>query len=299
MLNNPVILVCSDLSENSDHILKAAEQLRKKTNGRIHLLHVWEYPLQWDWVEPNLKQAYLNDTLRQEIHNGLEQRAREQIQRCEVQASFEVVNGIVDSCITETAAQQKAKLLVIGHKGKVNNPFHLGGHASKLIASSTIPVLVVKGPLQVERIAALVDTNEVMKAVISAAEELSFLFSSQIEVVSLWKETFTQYFNMTSLDENSKLLRLTKEEQELVLDKMQSKIRSVLDPHSKATIKVAITSERQVAYHLLDILKKDQTNLVVMERHQKGRLEKLLIGSETRRMLELFPGNLLILPPSV
>jgi hypothetical protein len=35
-----------------------------------------------------------------------------------------------------------------------------------------------------------------------------------------------------------------------------------------------------------------------MRRHQAELLEKILIGSETRRMLEIFHGNLLILPPS-
>lgn len=299
MLSKPTILVCTDLSEYSDTTLRAAEQIRRRANGKIHVLHMSEYPLQWDWVEPNVKDAYLSEAFRQQMNLGLEQRVEEQIRRCEAVASFEVLNGIIHSGIAEVINQQKATLLMMGHKGKSGTAFHLGGQTAKMVASSSIPLMVIKRDLEVDRVAALVDTNETMKGVINAAEELSFLFSSKLEVISLWKETFTQFFNMSSLDKNSKLLRLTKEEQEDVLERMQKTIREQLDPHSKATVKVAITTERQVAYHLLDILREDHTDLVVMERHQKGRVEKLRIGSETRRMLELFPGNLLILPPPV
>lgn len=299
MLGQPTILVCTDLSEHSDMTLKAAEQIRRRSNGKIHVLHISEYPLQWDWVDPEVKDAYLGEAFRQQMNLGLEQRIQEQIRRCEAEASFEVINGIIYSGITEVIKQQKATLLMMAHKGKGGTPFHLGGQTAKMVASSSIPLLIIKRALEVNRVAALVDTNETMKNVINASEEISFLFSARLEVVSLWKEIFTQFFNMTGLDKNSKLLKLSKEEQDEVLDKMQKKIREQLDPHSKATVKVAITTERQVAYHLLDILKEDNTDLVVMERHQKGRVEKLLIGSETRRMLELFPGNLLILPPPI
>lgn len=299
MLSRPNILVCTDFSEYSDYALRAAEQIRWRSNGKMHLLHVSEYPLQWDWVEPDAKNMYLSETIRQDMNRKLEQRMKEQILRCEAQATFEVLNGIVFSGITETIRHNKTNLIIMGHKGKSTTPFHLGGQTAKVVASSPIPLLVVKGAFNINRVAALVDSNESMMGIINAAEEASFLFDSQLEVISLWRETFTQFFNLTSLDKNSKLLRLTQEEQEEVLDKMQKRIREQLDPHSKATIKVAITAERQVAYHLLDILKKDHTDLVVMERHQKGRVEKLLIGSETRRMLELFSGSLLILPPPV
>jgi hypothetical protein len=39
-------------------------------------------------------------------------------------------------------------------------------------------------------------------------------------------------------------------------------------------------------------------DVIIMQRHQSTYLEKILIGSETRRMIEIFEGNIIILPPT-
>jgi len=78
---------------------------------------------------------------------------------------------------------------------------------------------------------------------------------------------------------------------------MREEISKVLDPHSNCKIRVEMTVEKHLAYHLVKILDEDKVDLVVMKRHQKGILDKILIGSETRRMLEIYSGNILVLPP--
>jgi hypothetical protein len=60
---------------------------------------------------------------------------------------------------------------------------------------------------------------------------------------------------------------------------------------------VGVTDELQVAYHLVNILQEDQVDVAIMQRHQKKIMDRMMIGSETKRMIELFTGNLLVLPP--
>jgi hypothetical protein len=78
---------------------------------------------------------------------------------------------------------------------------------------------------------------------------------------------------------------------------MKSAISKNLDTHTKCKIKVGLTEELQVAYHLVNILQEDQVDVAIMQRHQKKIMDRMMIGSETKRMIELFTGNLLVLPP--
>jgi hypothetical protein len=67
MISRPRILVCTDFSEAANLALLAAEKMRKKTNGLIHVLHVNEFPLQWDWVSTEAQAVYLNQQFRLEL----------------------------------------------------------------------------------------------------------------------------------------------------------------------------------------------------------------------------------------
>lgn len=297
MINRPRLLVCTDFSDGANLALLAAEKFRRKTEGTIHLIHVNEYPLQWDWVSSEAQAIYLNQKLRLELKDSQEKRLLEQIRICEAVATGEVVEGEIQHVIIDELKKHHSDFIFISHKGISHTPFHIGGVAAKIIAASPRPVFVVKKPLGAFRVAGLVDVNEMSKKLIVFCEEFADLYHSKLEFISLWRQHFTRFFNLTTLDQSSPLLNLTAEEQEVVLKKMKETIHQCLSPDTKATIKVEIAHEKKISTHFLDMLIKDQDDLVVMERHKKGRMEKFLIGSETRRMLELFPGNMIVLPP--
>jgi hypothetical protein len=122
MKKHPLILVCSDFSEGSDLALRAAEKMRIKTEGKIHVLHVNEYPLQWDWVAPNVKEIFLNEELSKQLKLSLEQQLLEQIRRCEAHASGEVIEGIIFSGILSGIQKLKADFLFLGI-GNINSFF--------------------------------------------------------------------------------------------------------------------------------------------------------------------------------
>lgn len=297
MISRPRILVCTDFSEAANLALLAAEKMRKKTNGIIHVLHVNEFPLQWDWVSSEAQAVYLNQQFRLELKESQERRLLEQIRSCEAVATGEVLEGEILHVIMEQIKKLETDFVFISHQGISHTPFHIGGIATKIIASSPRPVFVIKKPSGASKMAGLVDVNEMSKKLIDFCEEFSHLYHSQLEFISLWRQGFTRFFNLTSLNHQSPLLNLNAEEQKVILNKMKDIIQHCLLPDSKATIQVFVTQEKKISEELLDKLLEHQVDLVVMERHQKGKLEKFLLGSETRRMLELYPGNLIILPP--
>lgn len=299
MLSKPTILVCTDFRPASDLALISAESIRKKVGGKIHVVHISDFPVQWDWIAQESSVMYQYERLNFDLLKSLNQILATQLARCEVDCTPHVSLGPIYEGIIESMAEIKPDIVIMGHKGLPHGLFNLGSVVMKVVASSKIPVLVIKKKLAVPlgKIAGLVDTNSVMRSIITATEELSFLLSAEPEIISLWKNTSSQYHNEAPIEKVHQLYKLDKEHEEVILIKMKHEIARNLDEHSKCKIRVEISNERKVAYHLAKILEEEHVDLAIMKRHQRNILEKMFIGSETRRMLELFKGNILVLPP--
>jgi nucleotide-binding universal stress UspA family protein len=290
MLSKPTILVCTDFNQASDFALKSAETIRKKVGGSLHVLHIADFPVQWDWLAQDSAYLLQTEKINLELLRSLRQRMAEQVRRCEVHGTTDVVLGSTYEGIMQHISTMKPDMVIMGHKGKSQGLFNLGGIVSKVVASSTVPVMVTKKYLgsSVGKVAGLVDSSHLMKPIVTATEEMAFLLSVEPEIVSLWRNVTSQHH--TFLDEDS-------EYRGVILKRMKEEITKNLDEHSKCKVRVDISDEKQIAYHLVNILEEDKVDLAIMKRHQKDFLQKMLIGSETRRMLELFNGNILVLPP--
>ena len=284
MLNKPKILVCSDLSESSDAALKSAGSMVAKVGGEIHVLHVSEVPIQWDWVANGasallITEAYFSDHVR-----AIEKLLNDQVKRCEIQAATHVKIGFRADGILQHKKKINADLIIMGNHSEKHS-WYLGNTVSKVLMSSDVPVLVTRKALEtsLQRVAGLIDSNDRFESIESAVEELAFLMNAEPEVISLWHDNFSI---------------LTIEDKEEIENGIREKINKGLAPGTKCRVRIERSSEGTLAYHMVKILEEEKVDLVVMKRHQKKLLEKLLIGSETRRMLEIYQGNILVLPPN-
>jgi nucleotide-binding universal stress UspA family protein len=299
MLSNPTILVFTDFGHMADLALKSAEVIRKKVGGRIHAIHISDFTVQWDWIAQESSYIFQNEKFTADMLTSLKKIMADQLKRCEVSCASSVSFGPVYDGIQENIKNINPDIVIMGHKGKNNGIFNLGGIVAKVVASSSVPVLVIKKLLTypLGKVAGLVDTSDFMKPIILASEEFSFLLSAQPEIISLWKNVTSQFYNLAPIEKVHPLLDMRQEVKEAILNRMREEITKNLDQHSKSKVRVEITEEKQVAYHLVKILFEENVDMIIMKRHKKSRLEKMLIGSETRRMLELFIGNVLVLPP--
>lgn len=297
MLTNANILVCTDFSPFSDLALKAAEELRRKAKATLHVLHVNDLPVQWDWSVNEALSEHLNEQFEVDLLNNSRKRVLNQMNVNGVQGVPHVVLGLSYQEIHNFIRERGINLVIVGHKGRGNTKFHLGGLTNKLVASSPVPVLVIKDKFLKTRVAGLVDPNGPSREIISATEELSKLLECPSEIISLFGDILDRFIGVGKLGFSTKLLSLTEEDKDELRRNMKEKVQKELSPNSKTEVKAEVTTERKYAYHLNSILAQDHTSLAIMKRHQEGMLEKILIGSETRRMIEIFEGNLLILPP--
>ena len=79
--------------------------------------------------------------------------------------------------------------------------------------------------------------------------------------------------------------------------KFKEEVDYYADPKDQVVVKLETTKELKLAKHLLEILIRDKIDLVVLKRFSEGNLKRVYLGSTTKRLLESFEGNFLILPP--
>lgn len=301
MLSSPSILVCTDFKQNSDYALKSAEVLRQNTGGKIHLIHISNITTQWTWMAEESSALYEMENLRKEIMESLEQEMSKQVKRCEADCTTHISLQPTYYGIMENIKYQSYDIVILGHKSEKSlGLFNLGSIAQKIASTSNTPVLVVKKtlPPNLEKIAALVDTEDDFTSILAGAEELSFVLSAELIVLSLWQNIHTSLEKIIPKRSKHQKYVFEDKEKSLILDWMRSKISKELGSEIKNNIIVEISETKRLAKHLITILDREHIELVVMKRNQKKFLEKILLGSETRRMLEVYSGNILILPPT-
>lgn len=291
MKEKPNILVCSDFSPFSDQALKAAEVVRQKTNGHLQVLHVTQHQAICDWLPTDSYFELMDTKFEKELLDFAKKRLGEQMKSCHVSGEGQVTAGIPASSIMQFIVDNKVDFVIMGHKGTSGSKFHMGSLTEKIVASSHVPVLVVKTQLSINKIGAMIDPQSPMNEILKEAEDLAVLFSSHLTIVSLFQDIAGRYKHFPDV------LSLPDDKKEEMVRATKSEIKKHLTRKTDAHLVVDISTERKLAYHLNSIILEEHIDLPVMKRHQSDYLEKLLIGSETRRMLELSEKNLLILPP--
>ncbi len=297
MLSTPKILTCTDFSLCSKLALKAGERLRVLSKGELEVLHVLDYPTAMDWVSDAIFSPGFSRKTSEEIKKKTERVLQEQMNSCEVQGSAIVLQGSPITEIEREIVEKKIDLIVIGHVGNSKSSFQLGNVAEKVVATSKVPVLIVKSDLKSTRIGALVPPKAPMNKIISWAEEFSYLLSTELVVVSLFKDPFPQITQENRVGLKPDVVDFIQQQRQESMETTELLIRKELNRCVGARLIVQGNDDLRVAGKLISILEAEGVDLVVMQRHHSRPLERIIIGSETKRMLEVFPGNLLILPP--
>ncbi len=296
MLNHPRILVCTDFSEYSDLALLMAEELRKKSHGSVHVLHLSEFPLDWDWLHDEGDSYYMDDKLKNIIEMDIKKKLERQIKQCGVEATSQVISGYPFTYINDLAKEKKSDVIVLGYKGRAQTPLAIGGVVEKLVSTSKVPVLVVKKSLPIEKMTVLVDPNYKMDRLINTGEEYASLLSSKFGILSLWKDVSELNPDLSKMGIHYVDSNITAEQKKDLLHKISAILKSHVARQLECDVRVEFATDKKMAYQIMNLLNEDTTDMIVMERHQKKILERIFIGSEARRLLELFQGNLLVLP---
>lgn len=287
MITRPNILVCSDFSETSREALLAAEALRKKTDGNIFVLHVSEHEVMWDWLPERSFPLGGQEEINQSILHNLGLKLQHEINSNHIKGIPLVTSGIPHQVIIEEASARKIDLIFMGHGGSLSE---------KVVATSPLPVFLIQNGRQMQKMAALVDPENEMQKIINWSEEMSYLYGSELSIVSLFPDISSRQTGLGKLAFSNDVLNLSESRKEEIRSRIREDLKKHLTKYVHAHLRVEVSAEKKLAYHLNSILLEEKIDLAIMKRHQSSFLEKIIIGSETRRMIEIFRGNLLILP---
>lgn len=138
------IILPIDFGESTDFLVDASVNFAKKTNGKIHLIHV--APTDIGFAIGDMGFQYFPEVEKNEIKqellqlNELEQR----IIALGVECQHILKQGIAKDIILDYATEQKADYIVMGSHGRsgIYDVF-VGSLTKELTKSSPIPVLVI------------------------------------------------------------------------------------------------------------------------------------------------------------
>ena len=278
------LLVCTDLSEASDPLLIAAEHLALINDCAVDVLYVSELGLHLGSPADHNENSTFRDVILNEFKQSIDSKFSKQVNRCSSHAKMIFREGKVYEEIIGVAQEGQHDLIIMGHAEKSLVMQVLGSNALKVVSAAPIPLLVVKKSLRFGKIAGLVDESREMERIILGAFDFYRVFQfSEIEFVSLWMDF--PYPLKNSLE---------KSEAET---KFKEEVDYYADPKDQVVVKLETTKELKLAKHLLEILIRDKIDLVVLKRFSEGNLKRVYLGSTTKRLLESFEGNFLILPP--
>jgi len=142
------ILVPTDFSVFSDKALATAQDIAKKFNSRIYLLHVVDEGLHecadQYCVDPAVVKALKEDSVK-----GAREKLQGEFSRIHedgAEAEFSIRQGTPYEEILKEQAEKKIDLIVIGSHGRTGFLSHLiGSVAEKVTRSASCPVLLIRG----------------------------------------------------------------------------------------------------------------------------------------------------------
>lgn len=280
------ILVCTDLSEHSDEVLRSSEIIRQRVDGELDILYVSDLGLQLEWFSDKARNDTFYKSFIGNIADEVMEKMKLQMARTSIQGNTLFKQGHVVQKISDTLleGEKKYDLLIIGHNSKAGLLHHfIGSVARKLLSSVPVPTLVIRKPISFFKIAGLIDergsTNWMITSTMDFYRTLGF---ENIEFISLWHKQ-----PAPGGEEESK---------SQFEDDLKEDIKYFTREGENVIVRVEDAHDLQMAPQLAQIVDEDKVSVAVMKRNRGKKLNKLLLGSETMRMLEMETSNLMVMP---
>jgi nucleotide-binding universal stress UspA family protein len=292
------ILAATDLTGACDDVLRAAAGLARATGAALHVVHSFDFP-----QSPYFDQ-YVYLTFQDRLDES-EQALEEQIARC-VPADVPVASRRMDvyaaaRAIAEYAAAVKADLVVLGpHAKRPLEAGFLGTTADRVIRTVEVPVLVVRGALELPLRRVLVPVD------------LSERTGSVLDVGLAWAAGLGAHGGALPVAEAEMLIihvvprvlapgRLAFN-RATVLPGMNREVEDALARHGGAA---SVEVSEEVVWgdrpdrEIVRVAGESAAGLVVVATHGYGPVKRALIGGTASGVARAAPCPVLLVPPRV
>jgi nucleotide-binding universal stress UspA family protein len=283
------ILCPVDFFPASDAAVRYAAGLASTYGARVHLLHV---------IAPVIPGAVEFPTQTADILKSLEESSSFELKKLQAAASRSGVNvdielrfGDVYGEIKRTIEVVKPELVVMGTHGRRGvERWFIGSTTEKLLRHTPVPLLTISAgaeppgtPPQFRRILVTTDFSE------GTADALSYAFSVAEENES----------RITLLHVLSDVAAGLKEKYVNPLIKgVHKQLDELVPAEARTWCDVTTRVESGIPYQvILKTVEDDKADLLVMNIHGKGMLDRALLGSNAERVVRAASCPVMLIPP--
>lgn len=290
------VLFASDLSESSDDVLRAAARIATHAGAELHAVHVAEENA---WV--GMGGETMMDMQRR-IHEA-RRALTEQIERVapeQTLKSARLVFGPPYRGIEERAREVAADLIVIGpHRRRAIGDRILGTTADRLIRTSQVPCLVVRGPisLPLRRILVPTDLSEPAQLAITAAFHWAAELGRTAEAEGE-EHTEVRVVHVAPQVPEWSLATLVDEPIKAQLHDQVEAARGQVGASPPVRVNEEVLQATSPTDEILR-LAATEADLLVMGTHGRGALGRALVGSVTSAVARRAERPVLLVPPGM
>jgi nucleotide-binding universal stress UspA family protein len=289
MISITKILCPVDFFPASDAAVNYAVGLAANYDARIHLLHV---------ITPLLPTAYEYAIDTTSIMDSLEKNAAEEMKtlvarakEAGVCADVELRIGDVYDEIKQCIETEKPELLVMGTHGRRGvERWFMGSTTEKLMRHSPVPLLTISA--SGEKVAAAPRFRRILVTTDfsdGTADALAYAFSVAQENDS--RIMLLHVVHDATADVSGKY-------RDSLIKGVDKQLQELIPPEARNWCDVVTCVETGVPYRLiLRALEDEKVDLLVMNIHGKGMLDRALLGSTAERVVRAAPCPVMLIPP--
>ncbi|HKV10544.1 MAG TPA: universal stress protein [Thermoanaerobaculia bacterium] len=285
MADIETVLIGTALDEHSEGVVKAGAALARALGAKAHLVHAFAPPM--GFAGPLSPEPGLDEYLKLEqdrLRKALEEQARN---AGGAETSLEI--GTPHRILSDLAERLGAGLLVVGATEGGRIARLLGSTADRVLRRAPCPVLVVRGALPVppERVVAAVDLSPLSAEAfrrglgllrgLGATSAVDVLF-----VLSVLQRQVAPQFTPEQVD------RFAAEE----LDRFVAAHAGADASGLRRKVRTGNVREE-----ILEELREDHVDLVVLGTHGLGGFDRMAIGSVAADVAREAPCSVLVIPP--
>lgn len=278
----------SDNSKDSMYALKVAQALASKFKSQLTGISVIPEYYTVVNVFPPAEKAKFHDWMELNLiarkKESMEKLSRE-LSKKGISFDYEIIKGIPSKSLKNYAERENADLIVLG-RGRLPEETILGGTALKILRTSKVPVLTVRGNKfkdRIKRILVPIDLSHGLAKSFDYALELSRDFGSEIQVLSVVEVGYHKF----PIELSEQLRGFA--HRELAATVGKSRIRDNIDIHTVT----AVNGWRGI----VDFATDHKSDLIVMMTYGGGRFKKEFIGSVSEKVIQEAPCPVITMTP--
>ncbi|MFN3567809.1 MAG: universal stress protein [Caldimicrobium sp.] len=279
------ILVGIDGSEESFNALKNALFLGKQLKAEVFVQYV--IPVSSEVSSALSLFIGMKDLFKKGAESILK-KAQSIAEEEGISVNLLLEEGDPSNKIVDMVYAKDIGLLVMGKSGKGGfEKALLGSTASRVIGLSPVDVLIIpkNSKLNFKKILVPVDGSKYSEEAVQRAIDFATYFKSSITLLSVVEIPIEFYETFAEI---SKVVEHIKLEMEEFLRKMKMKF-------TEKNLEVkSILLEGIIKEKILDVAKEEEADLIIMGSHGKTGLKRLLMGSTTEKVLNLWDKPVLV-----